>query len=149
MVSSVEMFHNHVNEAAQNVESSTLITGYSNTTVWLERTYYYAIEFSKPFTAKTVLPLRDSAEKAPRWVLDFDLNHGEELMIKVALSSTGVEGAKKNLDSEIPEWDFIHSIPAVVNTCLVHPSCPQQVSFFRVEKSFPLWQRKHKHYNLH
>ena len=105
-VNSKKEFHEHVLAADQNFESSTLVTGYSNTKVWLERTYYYAIEFSKPILAKTRLPLRDPAEKAHRYVLDFDIKPGEELMVKVALSSTGIEGAKKNLTTEITGWEF-------------------------------------------
>jgi len=105
-VNSQREFHEHVLAADQNFESSTVVTGYSNTKVWLERTYYYAIEFSKPYVAKTRLPLRDPAEKAYRYVFDFDLNPGEVLMVKVALSATSIEGAKKNITAEIPGWEF-------------------------------------------
>ena len=34
------------------------------------------------------------------------LQPGDELMMKVALSTTSVDGAKKNLEAEIPAWDF-------------------------------------------
>lgn len=105
-VNSHREFFTHVIDAEQNFESPTLITGYSHKKVWIERTYYYAIEFSKPYVTKTMLPLRDSAEKAHRYVFDFDLKPGEQLMVKVALSSTGIEGAKKNMLAEIPGWDF-------------------------------------------
>jgi len=105
-VNSHREFYEHVLEAEQNFESPTLLTGYSHKKVWIERTYYYSIEFSVPFVSKTMLPLRDSAEKAHQYVFDFDLRPGEELMVKVALSSTGIEGAKKNMSAEIPGWDF-------------------------------------------
>ena len=106
MVGSETQLHKHVLDANVNIENETTISGYSRTKVWLERTYYYVIEFSKPFTAKTELAKQDDEEKAPRYVFGFDLKPGEELMVKVALSSTGVEGAKKNLQTEIPEWEF-------------------------------------------
>jgi len=34
------------------------------------------------------------------------LKKGEELLVKVALSSVSIEGAKRNLETELPGWDF-------------------------------------------
>ncbi|MCK9208441.1 MAG: glycoside hydrolase family 92 protein, partial [Salinivirgaceae bacterium] len=59
-----------------------------------------------PFTKKTLLPKSDDREKAPRYVLDFDLKPNEQLMVKISMSSTGVEGAKANLTAELNGWDF-------------------------------------------
>jgi len=106
ITSTVQQFYTHVLEAVQNFESPIKITGSCKTNVWLERTYYYAIEFSVPYTAKKILPRRDSSEKAHRYVFDFDLKKGEKLMVKVALSSTGIEGARNNMNAEISGWDF-------------------------------------------
>ena len=36
----------------------------------------------------------------------FDLSSDKNIFIKVALSPTSVEGAKKNLAVELPGWDF-------------------------------------------
>lgn len=106
ITSDVEQFHTHVLEAVRNFESPTKITGSCKTNVWLERTYYYAIEFSVPYTSKKILPSRDPSEKGHRYVFDFDLKKGEKLMVKVALSSTGIEGARNNMKTEISGWDF-------------------------------------------
>jgi len=104
--SSTAQLHAHVQDAEVNFEGDKMITGYSNTRVWLDRTYYYAIEFNKPVVKKQKLADRDKNEKAPRHVLQFDLGSDEELMIKVALSSTSVEGAKANLANEQADWNF-------------------------------------------
>ncbi len=106
MVFNEQMLHKHVLESTVNFESSTVITGSTRTSVWLDRTYYFVIEFSKPITGKTELPKQDAAEKAARYVFDFAVQPGEELMVKVAISSTSIEGAKKNLVAEIPKWEF-------------------------------------------
>ncbi len=106
MVFNEKMLHEHVIEANVNFESNTLISGSTRTSVWLDRTYYYVIEFSKPITGKTELPKLDAAEKAPRYVFDFDLKPDEELLVKIAISSTSIDGAKKNLLAEIPKWEF-------------------------------------------
>jgi len=106
MVSSEQQLYDHVVDAKVNFETSTVITGSTQTKVWLDRTYYYIIEFNKPFISKVLLPKQNDSEKAPRYVFSFDLKPGETLMVKVALSSTGIEGARKNLQAEITNWDF-------------------------------------------
>jgi len=88
------------------IEDKNTISGYSRTNSWLERSYFYVIKFSKPFIKKTLLPKRDLREKAPRYVFDFDLKPGENIMVKISMSSTSVEGAKANLTAELSNWDF-------------------------------------------
>ena len=106
MVSGENQFHTHVLAAEQNIENDRTISGMCRTRVWLDRTYYYVIEFDKPFTAATKLALRDPREKAPRYVLDFDLKKGEELKVKVSVSSKSIEGARNNIAQEIPGWNL-------------------------------------------
>ena len=106
LVGSEKQIPTHVLDAKVNLENPTTVSGYSRTRVWLDRTYYYTIEFSKPYTSKTLLPKQNEQEKAPRYVFSFDLKPGETLLVKVALSSTGIEGAKKNLQAELKGWEF-------------------------------------------
>lgn len=95
----------HVLASAVSEEGS-MVTGFTRTKVWVDRTYYYAIEFSRPIVGRHVLPKRSVLEKADRIVYDFGMRPGEELLVKVALSATGVAGAKHNLAAELPGWDF-------------------------------------------
>ena len=81
MVSGINQFHNHVLESIQAFENDHVISGMCRTRVWLDRTYYYVIEFDRPYTAATELEKRDPREKAPRYVLDFDLNLQRILMV--------------------------------------------------------------------
>lgn len=106
LVGSADEMATHVLDAKVDLESPITISGYSRTQVWLDRTYYYTIEFSKPFTSKVLLEKQNEKEKAPRYVFGFDLKPGETLLVKVALSSTGVEGARKNLQTELKGWEF-------------------------------------------
>lgn len=106
LVGSEKQLYDHVLDAKVNLENSTTISGSTRTKVWLDRTYYYVIEFSKPYTSKILLPKFNEKEKAPRFVFCFDLKPEEKLLVKVALSSTGIDGAKKNLQTEIKNWDF-------------------------------------------
>ncbi|MDR3194016.1 MAG: GH92 family glycosyl hydrolase [Tannerella sp.] len=74
--------------------------------------YYFAARFSKPFGRTTVW--RDSVVSEDRYVegtavkmhVAFATSDGEEIQLKVALSTTGVGGALKNLAAELPSWDF-------------------------------------------
>ncbi len=106
LVGAKDQLYTHVLDAKVNIKGTKSISGYTQTKVWLDRTYYYTIEFNKPFVSKIELSKRNEQEKAPRYVFSFDLKPGESLLVKVALSSTGIEGAKKNLQAELNGWNF-------------------------------------------
>ena len=102
----LEQLKNHILKSHIYQENDSIISGDTRTKVWVDRTYYYVIKFSQPIDGKTKLKKRDPAEKAPRYVYDFNLKKGDDLLIKIALSSTSIEGAKKNMQTEIPDWNF-------------------------------------------
>ncbi len=111
--------------AAIRVESDTLITGYRITNGWARENYtYFAASFSKPvknygyrekepvqyrgFWRKFDL-YRNFPEMAGRGIVsyfEFDPADGEELVVKVALSAVGTEGALRNLAAEAEGEDF-------------------------------------------
>lgn len=67
---------------------------------WAKNQYCYArIEFSKPFRAQK----SNSGDKA---FFSFRVKKGEAVYVKVAISQVDSEGAKKNMDAELPHWDF-------------------------------------------
>ena len=82
------------------------ITGHNETSHWVRRDWYYTIAFDRAVKARTKLAPRDKREKGSRWVLDFDVQPGETILMKVALSSQSVAGAQANLAAEVPGWDF-------------------------------------------
>jgi predicted alpha-1,2-mannosidase len=107
------------------VENDSLVTGYRQTNGWARtRTVYFAMSFSKPFKEyghkkydKSVYRgfyrkfdetknFPEMAGEKIRAYFDFDVQAGEKLMVKFALSSVSSEGALKNLQTEIPLWDF-------------------------------------------
>ncbi len=99
-------FHNFVLDSRQSFDSEKTISGYAHTKMWVERYYYYHIEFSKPYRVKEILPFRNTNEKAHRYVLEFDMGGNDQLYVKIALSSKSVEGAKENMAAEINDFDF-------------------------------------------
>lgn len=73
--------------------------------------YFYAI-LSKPFTDHSsfsdslISHDRDVTGKDTKLFLRFDTKKEESLMVKVALSTTGIEGAKKNMEKEANGKNF-------------------------------------------
>ena len=80
------------------------LRGYRYSRGWArdQRIYFYA-EFSKPFADLHV----HSIDYMPLFAkADFGATEGEQVMLKVALSPVSMEGAQKNLQAELPGWDF-------------------------------------------
>ena len=107
------------------VENDSLVTGYRQTKGWARtRMEYFAMQFSKPFKHyghkkydKVIYDgfyrQFDQTENFPemaghnlRAYFDFDMAAGEVLEIKMALSPVSTEGAQKNLQAEVPHWNF-------------------------------------------
>jgi predicted alpha-1,2-mannosidase len=107
------------------VENDTLITGYRQTLGWARtKTVYFAMTFSKTiknygcknekkemyggfwrkFNQKENFP--DLAGRQLKLYFDFNTTSNEKIKIKMALSGVSVDGALKNLATEIPHWDF-------------------------------------------
>lgn len=107
------------------VENDTLLTGYRITEGWARTNYtYFAVSFSKPVTTygyrESEKPLysgfwrrfetrKDFPEMAGRGLsayFCFDTSDGEPLVVKVALSATGRQGALTNLAAEASGRSF-------------------------------------------
>jgi len=107
------------------VENDSLITGYRQTQGWARtRTEYFAMQFSKPFKSyghkkyekviydgfyrrfKQAENFPEMAGRNIRAFFNFNTENNEEILIKFALSPVSAEGALKNLNAEIPHWDF-------------------------------------------
>ncbi|MCK5338133.1 MAG: GH92 family glycosyl hydrolase, partial [Bacteroidales bacterium] len=74
--------------------------------------YFYAV-FSEPFTGFEVFENGIMLEgntfaslEDLKCILSFDDEAGEEIMVKVGISAVDAAGAKNNLETEIPAWDF-------------------------------------------
>lgn len=97
-----------------NIISDHEISGLRRTDGWANDQYvYFYAEFSKPFKSFGIVEndIRKPGETSARgtnlkaWT-DFDVEDKETVYVKVGISAVDVEGAKNNLYSEIPGWDF-------------------------------------------
>ncbi len=91
-------------ESDVKIENQQTISGYCHTKNWVDRKYFFTIQFDQPFQSSTLLP-RKAKEAAPRYVLHFELAN-KKLNTKIALSTVSIDGAKNNLAKELPHWNF-------------------------------------------
>lgn len=86
-----------LSDCSYKQENATTITGYRRSEGWAkDQCIYFAMEFSRPVVIDA-----DSKDKA---TIHFD--GGTPMIVKVALSPTSAENAKKNMRAELPGWDF-------------------------------------------
>lgn len=88
----------------QLLDSQTL-QGFCHTRNWVDRKYFFVIQFETPFYSYYQLP-RKEKDNAARIQFNFHLTHEKILRVKIALSSVSTAGAMKNLQHEIPHWQF-------------------------------------------
>jgi predicted alpha-1,2-mannosidase len=110
---------------ARVLDDSTVV-GYRQTNGWARtRVVYFAMRFSKPFKSygsrnfeqapvykgfwrklDQTDNFADIAGSKIRMHFDFDVEAGEQVLVKLALSPVSTEGALNNMEVEVPHWDF-------------------------------------------
>ena len=98
-------YHSQVSLCEVQWEDEQTLSGHVRNSVWVHQDYFFVLKFNRPTTGQINLPMAET-EKGQRIVACFDMEPGDELLTKIALSTTSVEGAKKNMDTELPGWDF-------------------------------------------
>ncbi len=102
------------------------VCGRKKTKSWAFEQYicFYA-EFSKPFTYTLITDsiLTDKGKRLPtsKALLHFATEANEEVMVKVGISAVDIDGARKNLEKELPDWNFdrvYHEAKTAWNTYL-------------------------------
>ncbi|GAB4279037.1 MAG: GH92 family glycosyl hydrolase [Marinilabiliales bacterium] len=94
--------------------SDSEIEGFRRSKSWANDQYvYFVAKFSKPFDNMTIYSddsvciNTDSAySKNIKAFFGFKTDKNEKILVKVGISAVSTQGARKNLDSEITEWDF-------------------------------------------
>ena len=106
--------HGHQNPLHEiKVLNDQEIQGLKVTSGWAKNHYvYFTAKFSKPFEASLYLEgeLQEGAGevsgKDAKAKLEFSTENGEQILVKVGISSTSYEGSVKNLNQEVNGWDF-------------------------------------------
>ena len=102
-------------------ESKTLVTGYHLVNGWAKERYlFFAARYSRPYEDFAIMKdgqkiiyntrrFRSKYESAGtniQYFTRYSTKENEVIMVKVGISSVSTENALKNLDAEIPGWDF-------------------------------------------
>jgi predicted alpha-1,2-mannosidase len=104
-----------VSEASLRVVGTDTLVGGRRVDQWaVGRVLHFALKVSRPFAAvglysnDQALPADSKAVLGERLkcVLHFPDAHAAPLLVKVGISAVDIDGALRNLDVEIPEWDF-------------------------------------------
>ena len=100
-------------ELTLEVISDTEIVGYKKSAYWAPEQYiYFYAKTSKPFTSATfyrndsIIAGVKEVSGSGKVLLSFATKADEVVMLKVGISAVDTDGARKNLEAEIPEWDF-------------------------------------------
>lgn len=104
-----------VTEASLRVVGDSMLVGARHVHQWADgRVMYFALQVSRPFAAVELysndraLPPEavDVHGARLKCVLHFPDAHAAPLLVKVGISAVDTDGALRNLQAEIPEWDF-------------------------------------------
>ena len=83
--------------------NSTEVVGERRSSSWAsDQRLYFCIRFSEPIVSEQVMPSNVVGKVA---AYDFGML-GKPLIVKVGISAVSIEGARANLDAEVPHWDF-------------------------------------------
>ena len=106
---------NNAVDTELHVESQDTVSGARISEGWGgKRAIYFVLQFSKPFTSfgveqngqRLAADVKDAQGKSTKAFFNYQTAANEAVFVKVGISGTGIEGARKNLAAEIPNWDF-------------------------------------------
>lgn len=101
--------------ATIHVENDTTLSGERISDGWGgRRAIYFVMQFSKPFEKFGIekdgqrlgADVREAQAKHIKGFVSFKTKDQEAVLVRVGISGTSIEGARKNLAAEIPSWDF-------------------------------------------
>jgi len=84
------------------VDDNTVIGMRRSTGFVKDHWYYFCAKFDKAFASAEFCPGKENSKLR----LHYDMKDGEQLLIKVSLSTVSEDGAVANMDAELPGWDF-------------------------------------------
>ncbi|HTI97946.1 MAG TPA: GH92 family glycosyl hydrolase [Dongiaceae bacterium] len=100
-------------DSALTIENDHTVSGFRRSDGWGgDKVYYFVMEFSRPFTGSGILSSdtdvagQEAHGKNLKAHFDFKTQAGDQILVKVGISSVSVTGARQNLAQEIPGWRF-------------------------------------------
>ena len=95
-----------------NVVDNTTIEGYRKSTGWAkDQRVYFVIKVSKPFNSyqlfkNDTITTSPATAKNTKIILEYATIEGEQIILKTGVSTGNIEGARKSLEIEAPDFNF-------------------------------------------
>ncbi|MCK9422894.1 MAG: GH92 family glycosyl hydrolase [Bacteroidales bacterium] len=101
-------------ESGLKVVGNDEIEGYRVSQAWAQKQMiYFVAKFSKPFKSYTLTSegkelagLQEMTGTDLKSYFTFSTTQNEKILVKVAISGVSIEGARRNLETEVPGWDY-------------------------------------------
>jgi len=105
-------------ESSIKIVGNNRVEGMRRSEAWAtDQHIYFSMEFSKPFVSKGIwvndvlnknVTEKNGANLAAnlKAYFQFTTKNNESVMVKVGISMVSIEGARKNLETELQGWDF-------------------------------------------
>lgn len=136
---------NRATDTSVTVENNDTISGYRISEGWGgRRAIYFVAQFSKPFDSfgieqdgRRLADAHQAKGRSVKAFFNYKTAANDVVFVKVGISGTGIDGARKNLAAEIPSWDFEGTRAAAVRQWKNIFSAVQFRSFDpHIEKTF-------------
>jgi len=130
----IDMAHSFKTDSILNgtieIVNDTIVVGSHRSKGWGEGTEKYWVQHEVFFVARLSKPIKSASffvdgnivdnvktvsGKAVKTNLVFDMKDNNQLLIKVGISGVDLEGALKNVTTEIPDWDFDNVVKSADN----------------------------------
>lgn len=104
-----------VNDSGLKIVNNHEIEGYRFSSAWAQKQkIFFVIRFSKDFDSRQIFfngkfSDKDNFNKADsiKAFFNFILDGKQQIMVKIGVSAVDIKGARKNLNVEIPGWNFL------------------------------------------
>ena len=106
----------YVSDSYFKINNNTEVEGYRFSSAWArDQKIYFVMQFSIPFqelqfsgakSSKIDEGISSYSGDSLQGNFIFDIASGDRIYVKIGISSVDIEGARKNLREEIPNWDF-------------------------------------------
>lgn len=132
----------HINTAlSAEVIDNTTVQGMKKSKGWAQEQFiYFYAKFSKPFQSYTLNDDENAITASGtdlQAFFNYSTSENEKIYVKVGISAVSIAGAKKNLQTEIPDWDFENVVEqakkqwsAQLNKIVVEGGSPEQQTTF-------------------
>ena len=89
------------------ITGKNTLVGWRRSQAWArDQIVYFALEFSQPFTEYSTIGLEDKRGRTSKISFRFEARNGLPVLVKVGISAVDIDGALKNLRTEVNDWDF-------------------------------------------